>query len=108
MITPAHSRGARGILDWTQSRLAAEAGVSLSTVRDFEAGRRTPIGNNLGAIKRALESAGVEFTNGDKPGVQLARAGAPAASAPSKPAAGKAKAAAKPPRGSRSAGKRES
>jgi len=73
MITPAQSRGARGILDWTQDRLATEASVSLSTVKDFEAGRRTPIGNNLAAIQRALESAGVEFTNGDKPGVQLVR-----------------------------------
>jgi transcriptional regulator with XRE-family HTH domain len=59
MITSAQSRGARGILDWTQERLAKEAGVSLSTVKDFEAGRRTPIGNNLiacGALLRTAES----------------------------------------------------
>jgi hypothetical protein len=51
--------------------LAAEAGVSLSTVRDFEAGRRTPISNNLAALRRALEGAGIEFSNGDEPGVKL-------------------------------------
>jgi transcriptional regulator with XRE-family HTH domain len=109
MIAPAQSRGARGLLDWTQRRLATEAGVSLSTVKDFEAGRRTPIGNNLAALQRALESAGVEFTNGGKPGVQLARQ--PAASAPSKAAsAGKAsrKAPAAKPRAPGRAGKGKS
>jgi hypothetical protein len=40
-------------------------------VRDFEAGRRTPLAANLAAIRTALEAAGVEFTNGDAPGVRL-------------------------------------
>jgi hypothetical protein len=71
MFTPAQSRAARGILDWTQDRLAAQAAVSLSTVKDFESGRRTPIANNLAAIQRALEGGGVEFTNGNQPGVRL-------------------------------------
>jgi transcriptional regulator with XRE-family HTH domain len=73
MITPVQSRGARGILDWTQDRLATEAGVSLSTVKDFEAGRRTPIGNNLAALRRALEYGGIEFIqgNGGGPGARL-------------------------------------
>jgi transcriptional regulator with XRE-family HTH domain len=71
MVTPAQSRGARGILEWTQERLATEAGVSLSTVKDFEAGRRKPIGNNLAAIRKAFESAGIEFINGNSPGVRL-------------------------------------
>jgi transcriptional regulator with XRE-family HTH domain len=74
MITPAQSRGARGILKWTQELLAAKAGVGLSTIKDFEAERRTPIGNNLAAIQRALEAGGVIFTNGDEPGVKLGKA----------------------------------
>lgn len=73
MITPPQSRAARGLLDWSQSDLAEAASVSLSTVRDFEKGRRTPIANNLAAIQAALEAAGVLFIdqNGNGPGVRL-------------------------------------
>ena len=59
MIAPEHSRAARAWLDWSQEELAKRAQVSLSTVRDFEKGRRVPISNNLSAIGRALESAGI-------------------------------------------------
>ncbi|QZO02466.1 helix-turn-helix domain-containing protein [Chenggangzhangella methanolivorans] len=38
-------RAARALLDWTQEELANAANLSLSTVRDFEKGRRTPISN---------------------------------------------------------------
>lgn len=59
MITPAQSRAARALLDWTQEDLAKAAHLGLSTIRDFEKGRRTPTHNNLLGIKTALESAGV-------------------------------------------------
>ena len=59
MISPAQSRAARGWLEWSQDDLAARARVSLSTVRDFEKGRRVPITNNLNAIGRVFEQAGV-------------------------------------------------
>ena len=59
MLAPEQSRAARGWLDWSQEELAKRANVSLSTVRDFEKGRRVPIGNNLQAIRRAIEDAGI-------------------------------------------------
>lgn len=59
MLAPEQSRAARGWLDWSQEELAKRANVSLSTVRDFEKGRRTPIGNNLAAMLGAIEAAGV-------------------------------------------------
>lgn len=73
MITPEQSRAARGLLDLSQQQLADAAGVGLSTVRDFEKGRRTPIAANLQAIRTALESAGVLLIaeNGEGAGVRL-------------------------------------
>ena len=61
-MLPEQCRAARGWLDISQSDLAKDAGVSLSTVRDFEKGRRVPIGNNLNAMRSALEQRGIEFT----------------------------------------------
>ena len=45
------------------------------TVRRAEAldGPSRLIKNNEDAIRRVLEQAGVEFTNGEKPGVRLRR-----------------------------------
>jgi DNA-binding XRE family transcriptional regulator len=61
MLAPEQSRAARGWLAWTQEDLAKRASVSLSTVRDFEAGRRVPIKNNLDAMRLAFEIAGIAF-----------------------------------------------
>lgn len=79
MFTPAVSRAARGLLDWSQTDLAEKAGVSLSTVRDFEIGKRTPIPNNTSAMQRAMEGEGVEFIpeNGGGAGVRLRKRMAP-------------------------------
>lgn len=60
-MTPAQSRAARGLIEWSQEQLAEAAHLGLSTIRDFEKGRRVPTHNNLTAIKRALEDAGVQF-----------------------------------------------
>ena len=70
-ITPAQSRAARALLDWSQAELGARANLCDSTIREFEKGRRVPSMNNLAAVVRALEAGGVELTNGGQPGVRM-------------------------------------
>jgi transcriptional regulator with XRE-family HTH domain len=70
-ISPAQCRAARGLIAMDQADLAEAANVSRNVIIDFEKGRRVPTRNNLAAIQRVLEKAGVEFTNGDAPGVRL-------------------------------------
>lgn len=65
MLTPDLTRAARGLLDWNQSLLAQKSNLSVSTVKDFESGRRTPAVNNLAAIQTAFENAGIRFVTGD-------------------------------------------
>ncbi len=62
------SRAARGLLRWTQSDLAREAGVSTLTVRNFEAEKTSPTRATLDVIQRAFEKAGVEFIAEDNGG----------------------------------------
>lgn len=69
------SRAARGLLDWSQADLAREAKVGVSTIADFERGRRVPMGNNMAAIEAAFARAGIEFLNHGQPGVRLRKVG---------------------------------
>ena len=75
-MSPAQCRAARALIEFSQAELAAKAKVGQSTVRNFEAGRTIPVANNLEAIRRVLEAAGVEFIaeNGGGPGVRLRKA----------------------------------
>jgi transcriptional regulator with XRE-family HTH domain len=63
-VTPAQCRAARALLDMTQSELAAAAGLGLSTIVDFEKGRRQVSNNGIRAIQSALERAGLRFDKG--------------------------------------------
>jgi transcriptional regulator with XRE-family HTH domain len=73
MLTPAQCRAARGLIDWSQSDLALQARVGIVTVRQLEAGVHAPRRATLDVVRRALESAGVEFIdeNGGGAGVRL-------------------------------------
>ena len=73
MITKYQTKAARALLDLKQAEAAELAGVSISTMRDFETGKRTPHPSNLIAIQQALEAAGIEFIaeNGGGAGVRL-------------------------------------
>lgn len=65
MISPEQCRAARAWIGWSQHDLASAAKVSLSTIRDFEGEKRwEPIGQNVDAIQRTLEDAGIIFASG--------------------------------------------
>ncbi len=76
ILTAAQCRAARALVGLNQPGLAAAAGLGLSTVVDFERERRVVSPDAAGAIRRALEDAGVIFLaeNGDGPGVRLRKA----------------------------------
>jgi len=71
MLTPAKSRTARSLLEWSQIDLGARSNLSEGAVRDFEKERRPLSPKSLLIIRDAFEDAGVEFTNGIAPGVRL-------------------------------------
>lgn len=72
-MMPAQSRAARALIGMTQPALAEAAGIGLSTVVDFEKGRRVVAQPSVDAMRAALEAAGVVFLpeNGNGPGVAL-------------------------------------
>jgi transcriptional regulator with XRE-family HTH domain len=59
------------MLGLTQADLAAKAGISKTALIAIETGTSDPKASTLSAIQKALEAAGVEFTNGEQPGVRL-------------------------------------
>ena len=59
MLSPEQCRAARAWLIWSQDDLAKRASVGLSTLKDFESGKRLPIRNNIEAVRRVLEGAGI-------------------------------------------------
>ena len=73
MITSAQCRAARALLDWSQQDLADQASIGIVTVRQLEAGMHAPRKATMIVVRRALETAGVEFIdeNGGGPGVRL-------------------------------------
>ena len=74
-FTSEQMRAGRMLLRWEQKDLAWASKLSLPTIKRLE-GRPGDISANpvtVDAIKRAFLEAGVEFTNGDAPGVRFKR-----------------------------------
>ena len=74
-LTSAQIRSARSLIRWTADELAAASALSVATIRRAElkeSETALTAANDL-AIRRALETAGVEFIdeNGGGPGVRL-------------------------------------
>ena len=74
-LSGAQIRAARALLNWSAVDLAQNSSVGVNTIRRAEVAKeRTSLtaANDL-AIRRALESSGVEFIdeNGGGPGVRL-------------------------------------
>ena len=72
-MNPAQSRMARAALQLGVRDVAALAQVSPNTVARLERGEAL-YPRTVDAIRAALERAGVEFTDGDAPGVRLRKA----------------------------------
>ncbi|MFO0578852.1 MAG: helix-turn-helix transcriptional regulator [Polyangia bacterium] len=66
-----HILAARDLLKMTQEDLAEAAGVSRLSVFNAENGKTVTRSTTLDKIREALERRGIEFMNGDSPGVRL-------------------------------------
>ncbi len=62
-ITPQQIRGARGLLNWKQERLAEASGTSLGTVNKCEQNEKIS-NESREKIRKALENARIEFVDG--------------------------------------------
>jgi hypothetical protein len=74
-LTSQQIRAARALLRWRAQDLARESAVGVATIRRAELAEKETsmtVPNDM-AVRRALESAGVEFIdeNGGGPGVRL-------------------------------------
>jgi transcriptional regulator with XRE-family HTH domain len=63
-FSPSQSKAARALLGWSQSDLAREAKIGVSTVADFERDHRDPQTANVEAMRAAFEGQGITFCAG--------------------------------------------
>lgn len=76
MITPRQCRAARGLLGWTQVKLAAEADIGIDVVRRFERSESDTRSSGLIAIEKAVRRGGVKLIqaeDGEGEGVKIAK-----------------------------------
>jgi transcriptional regulator with XRE-family HTH domain len=60
-MSPRQCRAARGLLKWTQPKLAEVSGIGLSTINRYENETRPPRPAAVVTLQSALEAAGIEF-----------------------------------------------
>jgi transcriptional regulator with XRE-family HTH domain len=72
-MNPVQLRMARAAVGWGVRELAERAGVTANTVTRIENGADAKQ-STMEKLRHALEEAGIEFTNGDRPGVRLRNA----------------------------------
>ena len=71
-ITIEQFRAARALLNWSRTELAKRSGQHPTTVKRVETPDSEKVSDEAREnLKSTLEAAGVEFTNGDAPGVRL-------------------------------------
>lgn len=75
VVIPAQVRMARAALKWSLDELAGAAGVHRNTISNFETGKFAGDPTTLNKLRVALEKAGIEFLDGDMPGVRLRNGG---------------------------------
>jgi transcriptional regulator with XRE-family HTH domain len=87
LVTGNQLKAARALAGVEQQQLADAASVHVNTIRKMEAKEHAEITSTVHVLRRvetALEGFGVEFTNGDRPGVRLRAAPVIAKTAPPK------------------------
>ncbi len=65
MITIQQVKAARALLDWKQSDLADACGLSLTAINNLERGIGSPRVETIQVIRHTMETAGIEFTDGE-------------------------------------------
>ena len=71
-VLPVQCRMARAAIGLSVKKLAAAAKVSPETVLRFERGEKLRK-RTIDSLRQVLEAAGLEFTDGRKPGVRLGK-----------------------------------
>jgi transcriptional regulator with XRE-family HTH domain len=74
LTTGSQLKAARALAGMTQTELANLARLNVSTIAEMEAHAGETLRSSLEtvrAVQKVLEAAGVEFLNGESPGVRL-------------------------------------
>jgi len=65
-VTPAQCKAARFILGWPVKDLSDRSGVSETTIKSFETGRRKTSRANRMSLTRSFQDAGITFEASDE------------------------------------------